>query len=46
MQDIAGEVRTNSLATFSSEPLHTDLQVLDDQLEPIYKSSVRTQDVV
>ena len=27
-------------------PSHTDVQVLDDQLEPIYNSSVRTQDVV
>ena len=25
---------------------HTDVQVLDDQLEPINKRSVRTQDVV
>ena len=26
--------------------LHTDVQVLEDQLEAIYNSSVRTQDVV
>ena len=28
------------------DPLHTDLQVLGDQLEFIYNSSVRTQDAV
>ena len=28
------------------DPLHTDAQVLDDQLEHIYNRSVRTQDVV
>ena len=30
---------------FSYGPLHMDEQVLDDQLELIYRSSVRTQDV-
>ena len=46
MQDTAGEIRTNAWATFSDEPLHTDVQVLADQLELIYDSSVRRQDVV
>ena len=32
--------------TFSYEPLNTDMQVFDDQLELIYNGSVRTQDVV
>ena len=36
MRDTVGKVRTNSQATFSYRPLHTDVQVLDDQLEPIY----------
>ena len=40
MQDAAGE------ATFSYGLLHTNEKVLDDQLELIYNSSVRTQDVV
>ena len=31
---------------FYRGPLHTDVQVLDDQLEPIYNSSVWTQDVI
>ena len=44
MQDTAGEVRMNSLSTFSYKLLHTDVQVLDNQLEPIYNSSVWTQD--
>ena len=46
MRDPAGEVRTNSSATFSDRPLHMDVQMLDDQLEPIYNSSVWTQGVV
>ena len=46
MQNIAGDLRANSLAMSSKGPLHTDVQVLDDQLELIYNSSVRTQDVV
>ena len=29
-----------------SGPLHMDVQVLDDQLEPINNSFVQTQDVV
>ena len=40
MQDTAGEVRAISQAIFSNEPLHTDVQVLNDQLELIYSSSV------
>ena len=46
MRDTAGEVRTNSYAMFSYGPLHTDEQVLEDQLDIIYKSSVQTQDEV
>ena len=46
MCDTAGEVNTNSKVTFSYGPLHTDEQVLDDQIELIYNNSVRTQDVV
>ena len=46
MRDIAGEERANSEAMYSSGPLYTDKQVLDDQLELIYNSSVRIQDVV
>ena len=46
MQDTAGEVRTHSSGTFTYEPLLTDGQVLDDQLELIYNSSVQTQDIV
>ena len=45
MQDTAGEIRTNSLVTFSNDPFQTDKKVLDGQLELIYNSSVRTQDV-
>ena len=30
---------------FSYEPLHTVVKVFDDQLEPIYDSSVQTSDV-
>ena len=46
MRDTAGEVKTNSLATFSFGPLHTDAQVLDGQLELIYNSFIGTQAVV
>ena len=45
MWDTAGEVRANSLVMYYSGPLHTNEQVLDDQLEPIYNSSVPIQDV-
>ena len=31
---------------FSYGPLHTDMQMLDSQLKPIYNSTVQTQDVV
>ena len=43
--DTAGEVRINSSATYSSASLHTDEQLLGDQLELMYSSSVRRQDV-
>ena len=33
MQDTVGKVRMNPEATFYYRPLHTDGQVLDDQLE-------------
>ena len=46
MRDIAGEIRTNSYATFSYGPLHMDEQILNNQQEPIHKSSIRRQDVV
>ena len=46
MQDTAGEVRTNSLATFSYGPLHTDERGLDEQLDSIYYGPVRPQDVL
>ena len=46
MRNTAGEVRTNSWVTFSYGPLHMDEQVLDNKLELINNSSVRTQDVV
>ena len=45
MRDTAGEVGTNSLVTFSCVSLHMDEQRQDDQLEPIYKSSLLIQDV-
>ena len=41
MWNTVGEVRTNSYGR-----LYTDVQVLDDQLELIYNSFERTQDVV
>ena len=40
MRDTAGEVKTNLLVIFSCVPYHTDEQVLDDQIEHIYNSSV------
>ena len=46
MRDTAGDLRTKSRTIFTDGPLHTDEQVLDDQLELIYNSFVRTQDVV
>ena len=45
MRDTAGEVSTSSYATYSCGPLHIDEQRQDDQLEPIYNSSVLIQDV-
>ena len=45
MWDTAGEERMKSLATFSYKPLQMDEQVLDDQEEHTYNSSVWTQDV-
>ena len=42
-RDTAGEVRTNSLVTYSCGPLHMDEQRQDDQLEPIYNSLVLIQ---
>ena len=45
MQDTGGEVRMNSQAIYSCGPLHMDEQRQDDQLEPIYNSSVPIQDI-
>ena len=45
MQDTAREVGTNSLVTYSCGPLHMDEERQDDQLEPIYNSSVPIQDI-
>ena len=46
MWDTGGNVRTDSQAIHSCGPLHLDEQRQDDQLEPIYNSSVPIQDVV
>ena len=43
MHDTAGEMGTNSFATYSRGPLHMDVQRQDDQLEPMYKSFVPIQ---
>ena len=45
MRDIAGGVVTNSKAMYICGPLHMDEQRQDDQLEPVYNSSVPIQDV-
>ena len=45
MRDTDGEVGTKSLVTYSCGSLHMDEQRQDDQLEPIYNSSVPTLDV-
>ena len=45
MWDTAGDARTKSEAMYSCGQFHTDEQVLDDQLEPVYVSSVPIQDV-
>ena len=37
-----GEVRANSYATFTNEPLHTDMHVLAVQQGLMYNSFVRT----
>ena len=44
MQDTAGGARTNAWDMFFYGPFYTDMQLLDNQLELIYNSSVRTQD--
>ena len=46
MRDVAGEVKMDALATFSSGPHQTDEKGLVDQLKCTYNSSVWTQDVV
>ena len=46
MQDTAGEVRTNSQTTFSYGPLHTDVQMLDNQREFISNCSAQRLNVV
>ena len=43
MWDTAGEVRTNTEVIYSCGPLHMDKQRQDNQLEPIYNSSVLIQ---
>ena len=43
MQVTGGEVGVSSKVTFSGEPHYTEEQVLDDQLELIYNSSVWTR---
>ena len=45
MRDTAGEVGTNSSVAYSSGTLHMEEQKQDDQLEPIYNSSVPIKDV-
>ena len=46
MRDTSEEVSKKSKTTFFDGLLHTEMQVLDDQLELIKTSCVRTQDVV
>ena len=46
MRDTAGEVGMSSLVMYSCGPLHKDEQRQDDQLEPIYSSSMQIRDVV
>ena len=46
MWDTAGEVRSLSYATFSDEPLHKNVRVLEDGQELIYHNSVRKHDIV
>ena len=45
MQDTAWEARTSSSVMYSYGPPHMDKQKQDDQLEHIYSSYVRIQDV-
>ena len=45
MQNNAGEEDTNSKVIYSCGPLHLDEQRQDDQLEPIYNSSLPIRDV-
>ena len=45
MRDSAGEVGTNSLATYSRGTLHMDEQRQDNQLEPISNSFAPIQDI-
>ena len=45
MRDTARETRTDSLAIYSSVPLHINEQRLDDQLAYIYYSSVPIRDI-
>ena len=45
MRDTAGEVGTNSKVTYSCGPPHIDEQKQDDQLGPIFNSSVPMQEV-
>ena len=45
MRDIAGEVGTNSPATYSCGPLYMDEQKQDDQIEHINNSSMPIEDV-
>ena len=46
MLDTAGEVRTNSLVTFSNELLHMDTPVLAYQQKLIFTSFLQTLDSV
>ena len=45
MRDTVEEVRMDTWAIYSRGPLHMDEQKQDDQLEPIYNSSVPIQDI-
>ena len=45
MRDTAGKIRANQKAIYSRGPLHVDEQRQDNQLEPIYNSSVPIQDI-
>ena len=45
MWDTAGEIGMNSYVTYSCGPLHMDEHRQEDQLEPIYNSSVPIREV-